>query len=382
MKRRDFVAGGMTAAAAALLAPRPGYGREGGSPQSDELKAAILEERKGHPLYFEGMTFFGGTDEPFRNSGLSGLVWDVSAGDMTDGKFIRQIVPSFKSIAAAVKYLRTNDIGMFLATKGSQIKEAARTGKTAVFLQFQSAEALSEDVETMDAFYELGLRVLQYTHHYDNPYSGGALVKEWKGLTDLGRKALEKMNALGIVPDLSHGNEVMGLEVCRLSKKPVIISHTGCRALVNNARCVTDPVIKAVAGTGGVVGIFSMSFWLTEDPVPTVDHYIRQLEHVIQVGGIDAVGISNDFDVAGELGARSVGNDNAKAVQGYFPWWKQHAGILGFDKLPRHSVIPELNNIRRFHTIQAALERKGYKAAEVEKIMGGNWVRLYTESLG
>ena len=253
---------------------------------------------------------------------------------MRTARFTRGLVPTFKSMAAAVKFLRTNDQGMFLATKGSQIPEAWRTGRTAVFLQFQSAEALSEDVETMDAFYELGLRVLQYTHHYDNPYSGGGIVKEWKGLTDLGRKALEKMNTLGIVPDLSHGNEIMGLEACKLTKKPIIVSHTGCRALVNNARCVTDPVIKAVADTGGVVGIFSMSFWLTEDPVPTVDSYIRQLEHVIKVGGIDAVGISNDYDVAGELGAAKLGNNNAEAVKGYYPWWKQQAGVLGFDKLP------------------------------------------------
>ncbi len=382
MKRRDFVAGGVAAAAAGCLAPRFAFGRGQEPAAVQDALAAALEERKTHPLYFEGMTYFGGTKEPFRNSGLSGLLWDVSAGNMSDGRFIRQLVPTFKSVGAAVKYLRTNDIGMFLATKGSQIKEAHRTGKTAVFLQFQSAEALSDDVDTMDAFYEMGLRILQYTHHYDNAYSGGGLVKEWKGLTDLGRKALEKMNALGIVPDLSHGNEVMGLEVCRLSKKPVIVSHTGCRALVNNARCVADAVIKAVADTGGVVGIFSMSFWLTEDPVPTVDSYIRQLEHVIQVGGIDAVGISNDYDVAGELGALSVGNDNTKAIKGYLPWWKQHSGVLGFDRLPEHCVIPELNNIRRFHTIQAALEKKGFKPVEIEKIMGGNWVRLYTESLG
>lgn len=382
MKRRDFVAKGFTAAAGSCLASGLGFGRASRTSGPQDALAAVLEERDGHPLYFDGMTFFGGTDEPFRNSGLSGLVWDVSAGNMSDGKFIRALVPSFKSIAAAAKFLRTNDQGMFLATKGSQITEARRTGRTAVFLQFQSTEALSEDVETMDAFYELGLRVLQYTHHYDNAYSGGALVKEWRGLTDLGRKALEKMNALGIVPDLSHGNEVMGLEACQLSKKPVIISHTGCRALVNNARCVTDPVIRAVADTGGVVGIFSMSFWLTEDPVPTVDSYIRQLEHVIQVGGIDAVGISNDYDVAGDVAAARLGNNNAEAVKGYFPWWQQHAGILGFDKLPAHCVIPELNNIRRFHTIQAALERKGFKSVDVEKIMGGNWVRLYTESLG
>jgi len=161
-----------------------------------------------------------------------------------------------------------------------------------------------------------------------------------------------------------------------------VISHTGCRALVNNARCVPDSVIKAVADSGGVVGIFSMSFWLTEDPVPTVDTYIRQLEHVIKVGGTDAVGISNDYDVAGQLQAAALGNNNAEAVKGYFPWWKQHAEILGFDDLPKHVVIPELNDIRRFFTIKAALEKKGFSSSQIEKIMGGNWVRVLTECLG
>jgi len=141
-------------------------------------------------------------------------------------------------------------------------------------------------------------------------------------------------------------------------------------------------MIKGVADSGGVTGIFSMSFWLTEDPVPTVDSYIRQLEHVINVGGIDAVGISNDYDIAGQLYAAKLNNDNAEAVKGYFPWWKQHQGLLGFDKLPQHIVIPEMNNIRRFFTLQFALEKKGYKAADIEKILGGNWVRVYTECLG
>jgi membrane dipeptidase len=215
-------------------------------------------------------------------------------------------------------------------------------------------------------------------------FAGGCLVKdsEWTGLTDLGFKAVEKMNSLGIIPDLSHGNENLGLDVLKTSKKPVIISHTGCRALVNNARCAPDSLIKGVANSGGAVGVFSMSFWLTSDPIPTVDSYIAQLDHVIKVGGIDAAGISNDYTIAGEPGAISVNNDNAKAVQNYFPWWKQHSGVLGFDELPKHCVIPALNNVRRFFTIQASLEKKGYTSTEIEKIMGGNWVRVLTESLG
>lgn len=380
MKRRDFLANSLKAAAGStLLATNPDlFG------QTKEELSLIAEERKSHPLYFDGMTYFGHDMDDLPKSGLSGLMWDVSFVEEIHGEYVRRMVPCLKSLAKASKFIRENEHGIFLATKGSQIKEAHRTGKTAVFLQFQSLRPLNEDVEMMDVFYEMGLRLLQFTHHYDNPFAGGCLVPEgqWTGLTKLGHQAVERMNALRIVPDISHGNENLVLDVVKSCKTPVVISHTGCRTLVNNARCVTDKGIKAVADAGGVIGIFSITFWLTEDPVPTVDSYIRHLDHVIKVGGIDAVGISNDFDIAGNIEAVKLNNNNAEAVKGSIPWWKKHKGILGFDKLPIHYVVPELNNVRRFFTIQAALEKRGYKASQIEKIMGGNWVRVLTDILG
>lgn len=379
MKRRDFLSKGIKATTGSFLTMKLGNNLF----SQDKIDfSQIAEERKAHPLYFDGLTFFSHDKKALRRSGLSGFIWDVSAGELKDGKYVRKMVPSLKSTAQANKFLRENDMGLFLATKGSHISKAQKEGKTAVFLQFQSLEPLTEDLDMMNVFCEFGIRILQITHHYDNPFAGGCLVKEWTGLTELGFKAVEKMNELNITPDISHGNEIMGLDVVKTSKKPVIISHTGCRTLVNNARCATDSVIKGVADTGGVVGIFSMSFWLTENPVPTVDSYINQLEHVIKTGGIEAVGISNDYDITGHTGAAKLNNNNAEAVKSYFPWWKQHHGILGFEKLPKHCVIPELNNVKRFFTIQAALEKKGYSSSQIEKIMGGNWVRVLTECLG
>ncbi len=379
MKRRDFLETGFKAVAGSALSLSMIRKLHSQNPP-DFLQ--IAEERESHPLYFDGLTFFGGTEDGVRQSGLSGFLWDISAGDMIDGRFIRQPFASFKSIAQARKLLTNNDEGLFLATKGTQIKEAHESGKTAVFLQFQSMEAISEDLFLMDAFYDLGLRIQQITHHYTNPFAGGSLETKWTGLTDLGYQAVERMNELNILPDLGHANESVAMDVIKTAKPPVIVSHTACRALVNNARCLPDNVIKSVADTGGVVGIFAMSFWLTDDSAPTVDSYVDQLEHVINIAGIDAVGIANDYDVAGQLQAAQMGNDNSKAVKGYYPWWKQHEGILGFDELPEHVIIPELNNVKRFFTIQKALEERKYSAEEIEKIMGGNWFRVLTERFG
>ncbi len=230
----------------------------------------------------------------------------------------------------------------------------------------------------------MGLRVLQITHHNNNAWGGGALERNWTGLTTFGRSGVELMNTLGIIPDLSHGSDPTARDVLRISKKPVIISHGAARALVNNARCTPDDVIKGVADSGGVMGIFMMSFWLTTDAVPTTESYIRQVRHVVKVGGIDAVGIANDYPVGGEANARKAGNDNAKAIGGYLAWWDAVAreGVLGFDKRPTHVVIPELNNVRRAFEIREALDRAGFRSGEVEKIMGGNWIRVLTDSLG
>jgi membrane dipeptidase len=383
MKRRAFLSNGLAGAAGALLLSSPGQNLF--SQEKTDL-APIAGARKGHPLYFDGLILSledTKNREDFRNSGLSGFIWDVSFVEEKDGKYVRLFLPCLKSIARANKLLRENEWGLFLATKGDQITEARQSGKTAVFLQFQSCEPFLDDLDLMAAFYELGLRICQVTHHSTNPFGGGSLERQWTGLTEIGFKAIEKMNDLKIIPDLSHGNEVLCRDILKTSRKPVVASHTCCRAIVRNARCITDPVIRGVADSGGLVGIMPLSFWITQDPVPTVDHYIRHLEHVINVGGIEAVGLSNDETLAGSLDAAKLNNDNAEAVKLDIDWWKkqQAAGIMGFEELPKHAIIPELNNVRRLFTIQAALERKGHTSAEIEKVMGQNWVRVLTQCL-
>jgi membrane dipeptidase len=127
-----------------------------------------------------------------------------------------------------------------------------------------------------------------------------------------------------------------------------------------------------------------MSFWLTTDAAPTAASYIKQIRHIVNVGGIDAVGIANDYPIGGEQAAIKVGNDNAQAIKGYLPWWEsvRAQGVLGFDAQPAHVVIPEFNHPRRAFAIHEALDRGGFKTGEIEKIMGGNWTRVLTDCLG
>jgi len=339
--------------------------------------------------FVDGLTFMGPPEE-LAASGLSAFLLDVSAPEpikTTDGsiKYFRSYAACMKSLTDMRRALGAGEMGgAFQATKAHDVADAYRTGRTAVFFQFQGCEPIGDQLDRLQEFYDLGLRVLQITHHNNNAWGGGAIEPTWSGLRKVGFAGVERMNTLGIIPDLSHVADPTARDVLRTSKKPVIVSHGAARALVNNARCTPDDVIKGVADSGGAMGIFMMTFWLTNDAVPTIDAYVRQIRHVIKVGGINAVGIANDYPVGGEANARSVGNDNAKAIAAYLDWWDYVAkqGVLGFDRRPTHVVIPELNNPRRAFTIAAALDRAGFATGEIEKIMGGNWTRVLTDSLG
>jgi len=346
-------------------------------------------ERPPFP-YVDGLAFLNSPAADFAASGLTAFICDVSSAERLktdDGsvKYFRSFEACARSLTAARRTLASGAVpGAFHATRGSQVDEAWKKQGTAVFFQFQGCEPIGDQLWRLDLFYELGLRVLQITHHNGNAWGGGAIEKTWTGLTKTGHEGVERMNALGILPDLAHVSDPTSLDVLKISRKPVVVSHGAARALVNNARCTPDEVIKGVADSGGVMGVFMMSFWLTTDPTPTADSYVRQIRHVVNVGGIDAAAIANDYPIAGEQAAVKAGNDNAKAIGNYHEWWDSvaKAGVLGFDKRPTHAVIPELNNVRRMFLIHRALERAGFASREVEKIMGGNWIRVLKASLG
>lgn len=340
--------------------------------------------------FVDGLSFLSPDDGDLARSGLSAFICDVSAVERlpsTDGsvRYFRSFEACARSLTEMRRRLQGGRLpGAFLATSGKDVRAAYAAGRTAMFLQFQGCEPIGDALWRLELFHELGLRVLQITHHNNNAWGGGAIEPTWTGLTKVGHEGIERMNAIGLIPDLSHSSDKTALDVLERSRKPVILSHGGARAMVPSARCAPDEVIRGVGKSGGVMGIFMMSMWLTTDPEPTVDAYVRQIRHVANVAGIDAVGIANDYTVAGELNAVKAGNDNAKIIGNYYEWWDYVGSqkVMGFDRRPSHAVIPPLNDVRRMFSIEAALRKAGFTALEVEKIMGGNWIRVLTASLG
>lgn len=345
--------------------------------------AAPLPTRR--KFWMDGLSFLPDDLSQIGKAGLDGMICDVSEieeirDEQGVPRYLRTFAKCSQSLDQAVERL-TGSPHAFVAYRGSDI--GSRPG-CATFLQFQSCEPIGTDLTRIADFHQRGLRVLQFTHHNNNAFGGGALEREWSGLTPLGIDGLAEMNRVGIVPDVSHGSEPTMLEAARRSTTPILLSHGACKAIVDHPRCASDAVIRAIADRGGMMGIFMMSFWLTRDPVPTVDHLISQIRHVIKIGGMDAVGISNDFAMAGQPNLVKLHNDNRQGVKEYLAWWNamRGQGIAGFGWEPEHVVIPALNRIDRMATIAAALDHAGFRTGEIERIMGGNWRRVLIDILG
>ncbi|MCG2840261.1 dipeptidase [Sandaracinobacter sp. RS1-74] len=375
LARRAFLGG--LAASAAFAA--------GAASTAFAAGAAPSAPKKTGP-YADGMSFLPEKPEDVRRSGVDLFIADVSKGEMdVDARgykfYHRKFELCDRSITEAAARIRTEFKDVDLALSPGDI---GNPGRIAAVFQFQGCEPIADDLSRMQYFRDKGLRILQLTHNESNAHATAYTdEKTGVGLSALGADGVREMNRIGLVPDVSHASEPTALETVALSKAPVILSHGACRALLNHPRGATDRMIKAVADSGGIFGVFVMSFWLTDDPVPLPAHYVAHIRHAVNVAGLDNVGVANDYPMEG-LSADGHPFDNARdTVPSYGPWWEGNRarGIPGFGPTPTHAVIPEFNSIERLARIHQALLDGGFKPREADRIMGANWTRFFKENL-
>jgi len=185
-------------------------------------------------------------------------------------------------------------------------------GKTSAFLTFEDGRMIDGRIENLQKFYTLGYRLITLTWNYPNcfgyPNSTDPEIME-KGLTPFGKDAIQQMNQLGILIDVSHLSDGGFYDVLDISTKPFIASHSCCRALTPHTRNLTDDMIRKLGDKGGFVGVnFCPAFTGTtiHDTVSTVQHICDHVQHLADIGGIELIGIGSDFDgISGELEVQS-----------------------------------------------------------------------------
>ena len=224
------------------------------------------------------------------------------------------------------------DLDAFLARRQRE------PGLVGALLGLEGAHALEGDLANLAALDEAGFRMIGLAHFFDNEWSGSAHGARRGGLTPAGRNLVRALEERKILLDLAHASPAAIDDALQLARRPVVVSHTGVRGTCDNARNLSDAQLRAIAGTGGVVGI---GFWSTAVCGGDASAVARATLHAVRVAGVDHVGMGSDFD-----GAVTTAFDASGYAQ-----------------------------------VTSALLAAGLPEADVAKVMGGNVARVLKQSL-
>jgi membrane dipeptidase len=268
------------------------------------------------------------------------------------------------------RYLRAHPDLFIQATRADHIGQARQSGRLAVFYLFQNSTQFGRDLDRVDTFHSLGVRSSQITYNHQNWAGAGCKERTGAGLTIFGQDLVAKMNEAGMLIDLSHASMQTMEDAIRASQVPVIVSHTACMEVFENERNTTDENLRLLAENGGVVGICQIRPFITTRREGAFDHYLDHIFHAIDVAGVDHVAIGSDRD------HRVIEMSNE-----YIAELKAEEGP-NFNEADWPLYMDELNGPRRMEAVWEGLGERGLNEADLEKVMGENIHRLYTEVLG
>lgn len=320
-------------------------------------------------------------DQPFspamvanaKASGITAVNMTLAAGGNGAAAFLSAV----RGIAFAENELTKHpDVFARIRTAGD-LTRAKTDGKLGLIYGFQDGTPLEDDLSRIEMFASLGVRIIQLTYNVRNLLGDGCLEPSNGGLSALGRRAVARMNAAGILVDLSHVGERTTNDAIAASTKPVAFTHSGCQAITGVPRNKTDAQLKALADKGGVVGIYLMPF-LRGTGQPTREDFAAHVEHAIQVCGEDHVGIGSDLSVTPlEL------TFDFRRTHADFVRERRAQGISAPGEAEDiYNYVPDFNTPRRLEQIAELLAQRGHGSARILKVLGGNWQRLFGEVWG
>jgi membrane dipeptidase len=283
---------------------------------------------------------------------------------------------ALRNIGRWIKRIRTGD-DLKLVRCAADIEAAKRDRRLGIILHFQGTDPIEDDLDLIDAYKSLGVGMIQLTYNVKNRVGDGCEERTDAGLSRFGLDFIKRMNEARLVVDCSHTGFRTTMDAIEASKRPTVFSHAGAFSVHPSPRNISDEQIKAVAATGGLVGAVGYPPFVSAAPRPSLDEFIRHIDHVVNLVGIDHVALGIDYftgqhpiapdDVAAAIYKRLIdeGRWSPKAYPPppyYYP-----AGIETPEGLPN---------------LTQRLSERGYADADVLKIMGGNWVRVFREVWG
>jgi membrane dipeptidase len=255
---------------------------------------------------------------------------------------------------------------LMLCRTFADITRAQVEGRIGLLLTMEGVEPLGDDLSLLRIFFELGLRSISLTHARANAAAAGGIFAAGgsppHGLTTFGRELVRECERLGILIDLAHINPAGFEEICALTTKPLIVSHTNARHFYDIERNISDEQIKMIGARGGVIGINAILV-SPKKAEATLDRYLDHLEYVANLIGMDGVGIGFDFC---EFLWRQMPVAEREELEA---------------KLTTPHFLPDLSNHAHARNVTRKLIERGFSDEQIEKILRGNWLRVLQQML-
>jgi len=278
---------------------------------------------------------------------------------------------SVREIGVWDQLIRNHPHDLLKVYSGDDIRQAHASGRVGVILGFQNGAMMGSDARRAALFANLGIKVIQLTYNGRNQLADGSMVADNRGLTEFGREVVHELNRSRVMVDLSHSGEKTCIDAVAASEQPIIISHTGCRAVADLPRNKSDNELRLVAETGGVVGIYSMPF-LAIDRQPRADDLVAHIEHALSVCGEDHVSIGTDGSVPKIDDMQRYYTELKKEVE-----MRRATGIGATgERADIVPFLPDLQGVDKFWRLADLLQQRGHKATVIDKILGANFLRL------
>lgn len=318
--------------------------------QAKELHQRIvtLDSHTDTPMIFPGHFNIGEkqggkVNLPFMEEGridAAFMVAYIPQGERDEASLAKATAYAEERLKEVIRQEQLNPTRMGIARTPDDLLRLKQAGKKAIFLGIENGYALGKEVNNVRKFRDMGVSYITLCHNGDNDLCDSARGKgEWKGLSPLGKQMVDEMNRLGVMVDISHAAESTFYDVLACSRYPIIASHSSARALCNHPRNLTDDQLKAIAGQGGVVQLCLYKGFINEEAEKaSVSDAIRHINHMVDLIGVEHVGIGSDFDGDGELIGCRASN--------------------------------ELINITMH------LLKEGYSETDISRIWGGNFLRV------
>ena len=376
MKRRALLKAAVSAGISALAAPMINRGRfrlfaastaEYSTRAVDLVRRSVVIDmlspfKLGPTRWFSNPDSFTPADlQRFKDSGIN--VFHIAVG--VGGR--EAYLSTLKFIAGWDSFLANHDRDLMRVDSPADLDRVKASGKVGVLLGVQNSEHFLS-LEDVDYFYGLGQRVSQLTYNSRNLIGNGSTERRDEGLSDYGVAVVGRMNRVGMAVDVSHCGDRTTLDAFEASKKPALITHSNCRALVpNHPRCKTDEAIKKMAATGGVMGITGVRMFVRDREPTTVEHVLDHFDHVAKLVGVEHLGVGSDIDLDGYDKMPPEARARLHA---------QYKGSYGFRE---KDDIEGLDHPQRMFDLTEGLIRRKYSDANIEQILGGNFKRVLAQ---